>query len=245
MPPKKDLTTNFPSTQGWPQIPFLWRDVLSFTMSESLAAANVAADGRRDREVVVLRAVLPDTVVVSVLDTLLEKFRHVFLRRRVALVILTNALSLFGSVITFLARFEKVSSTANGLTSSFTRDREGVAVDKGHVAVCSSGARKETFQLSIAALGVGLGAYEHGTAGPIIWRHTDLATGRAERAGLRAPDACVGVMPVRVVRSKADAFQRRGSFSFFNVGHVHSWVDRGRPIVRASEIAFITLAGRG
>ena len=96
----------------------------TFAMIDLLAAADVAADSRRDGEVVVLSAILPDTIVVSLHETLLEKWRHVTLLRRVALVILTNALSLFRAVHTCLARLPKVSSTANGLTPSFTRDRE-------------------------------------------------------------------------------------------------------------------------
>ena len=220
--------------------------MLSVAVIELLATADVAADGCRNREEVILTAVLPDAVLVSSSDTLLEEWRHVALLRRVALVVLTNALCFLRAVHTCLARLPKVSRTANGLTPSFTSDREGVAVDKGHVAVCCSGAWEKTFELSIAALGVGLGPYEHGTAGPIVWGHTDLAACRTERAGLRAPDACVGVMPVRVVRCKADAFRRRGGSINICIGrHVHSWVGSGRPIVCASEAAFTILAGSG
>lgn len=229
--------------------PYLWRVVLSFVLIESLArataAADVALDIRRDREVVVLNTVLPDTVFVALIDTLLKEWCHVALLRRVALIILTDSLSLFGFVHTCLAPVPKVSTTANGLFPSCTRDREGVAVDKRHITVCCSGAWEITFELSIASLGVGLGAYEHGTAGSIVAGHTDLAARGAECAGLRTPDAGIGVVPVRVVRCKADAFRLRGSINLFKVCRVHSWVDRGRPIVRASEIAFVILADSG
>lgn len=208
------------------------------------AAANVAADIRSHREVVVLNAIMPDTVIVSIRETLLEESRHVFLRRRIALVILTNALSFFRSVITRLARLPEVSSTAKGLAPSFTRDRKGIAVDKGHIAIRCSGAWEKAFELGVASLGIGLSAYEHGAAGPVIWRHTDLAARGAERACFRAPDACIGVMPVRIVICKADAFLRRGSINFQFL-HVHTWVDGGRPIVCAGEVAFIILARSG
>ncbi len=133
-------------------------------------------DVRGDRKVIILFAINPDAIIVTVVDRRLEKGRHVALVGRVALVVLADAATLKALVHALLPRLPEVGVAADRVVPrDVALDGEGVAVHEGHVAVCGPRAWEETFELGAARAWVGFGADVHGAAGGVAVGHADLA----------------------------------------------------------------------
>ena len=187
----------------------------------------MAADIGRHVEEIVLAALPPDTVLVAVLDTLLEELGDLALGGGAAAPgVLADALAEQTLVVAFLARLPQVGGPADGRrVFDLAGHAQGVAVDQGDVAVGCARAGEVAFQLGVARRRVRGGADEHGAPCVVVMRHADLFAAGSESACGRPPRAGVGVVPVRVVGGECEAFLRGCGRDTLIVVHGVAWVD--------------------
>jgi len=135
-------------------------------------------DVRADGEVIILLAVHPDAIIVAIVDSRLEKGRHIALVGGVALVVLANAPPLLALVYAGFTRLPEIGVAADGvMAGDIALDGEGIAVHQGHVTIRSPSAREETFEFGAAGARVSFRADVHGAAGGVAMRYADLAAG--------------------------------------------------------------------
>lgn len=126
-------------------------------LARTVASADVAVDIRMEAKVnirVIDMTIVPNAIILLVaIHAFLEKRRHVRLSRRRALSVDANSALFLGLIHARLPSFPEIFSASNRLVAfDVAFDGEGVAVNKGHVAVgLPAGVGEVALELRVAA----------------------------------------------------------------------------------------------